>query len=138
MDRVIGNHEISALNMFGEVADSYTKKFAKYNCKIKVTLIWRNFLDDTISSRRLPFINGYACYVYCEIQRRGKTVRFADDEEEVSYFEMAFSLNISSITREFWKLNVTLVNEIEDASIAEITKNLEWYLDILSTSVDRI
>ena len=68
------NHEGIMLETYAKIISSYSPLFEQYNCSLEVGLFWIDFPAAKRSNRRLPFHVGYACYVYCEVQRDGKEV----------------------------------------------------------------
>lgn len=62
------------------------------------------FLKKEHSASRLPFKNGYECYIYCEVQKDGKEVHIESNDGEADYYALSASWIISSIERSFLKL----------------------------------
>ena len=52
---------------------------------------WENFLKKEHSTNRLPFKNGYECYIYCEVQKDGTEVRIGSNDGEVDYYVLSVS-----------------------------------------------
>ena len=85
--KVIINHEDEMLEKFTEIIKSYSSIFVKYNCSFVVGCGWNNFLKNDNSNNRLPFKNGYSCYIYCNVERNGETIRYEDKDGEVDYLK---------------------------------------------------
>lgn len=116
-DDKIVRHEKIMLEKYLKVIDGYRAIFEQHNCSLKVGCRWTNFLKKEYSTHRLPFKNGYECYIYCEVQKDGKEVHIESNDGEVDYYSLSVSWIISSIERRFFKINVLLssaTNDIEN------------------------
>ena len=113
-DDEIVKHEKIMLEKYLDILDSYRAIFEQYNCSLKVGCGWENFLKKEHSANRLPFKNGYECYIYCEVQKDGTEVRIGSNDGEVDYYVLSVSWTVSSIERRFFKLNVSLSSDTDD------------------------
>lgn len=107
-------HEIRMLQKYTDILDRYRRIFEQYNCSLEVGCRWTNFLKKEHSASRLPFKNGYECYIYCEVQRDGKEVHIKSNDGEVDYYALSASWIISLIERRFFKINVSLCSATDD------------------------
>ena len=96
------------------ILDSYRAIFEQYGCSLKVGCGWTNFLKKEYSTHRLPFENGYECYIYCEVQKDDKEIHIESNDGEVDYYALSASWIISSIERRFFKINVSLYSDTDD------------------------
>lgn len=115
-DKII-KHENLMLEKYSNIFDSYRKIFEQYNCSLEVGLRWTNSLKKEYSASRLPFKNGYECYIYCEVQKDGKEVHIESNDGEVDYYPLSASWIISSIERKIFKISVSLcvaADDVED------------------------
>lgn len=113
-DDEIVKHEKIMLEKYLDILDSYRAIFEQYNCSLKVGCGWENFLKKEHSANRLPFKNGYECYIYCEVLKDGKEVRIGSNDGEVDYYALSVSWTISSIERRFFKRIVSLSLDTDD------------------------
>ena len=113
-DDEIVKHEKIMLEKCSNILDSYRAIFKDYNCSLEVGYGWENFLKKEHSTNRLPFKNGYECYIYCEVQKDGTEVRIGSNDGEVDYYVLSVSWTVSSIERRFFKLNVSLSSDTDD------------------------
>lgn len=113
-DDEIVKHEKIMLEKCSNILDSYRAIFKEYNCSLEVGYGWENFLKKEHSTNRLPFKNGYECYIYCEVQKDGTEVRIGSNDGEVDYYVLSVSWTVSSIERRFFKLNVSLSSDTDD------------------------
>lgn len=120
MDAIICEHEDKIWNTYLEVLDSYKVYFTQYDCVLKFNREWINFFTDNGSHHRIQFKNGYGCYISCVVERNGKIV--CTDEEEGS--SMTCSWNISSITRNWFYLDVLICSDTNDL-IRDLNELLE-------------
>lgn len=81
----------------------------------------------------MPFHTGYSCYISCEVQKEGKTVRVKDTEGEVKYYSVEVVWQISSIERgsllkekRFFKPVVELYTDID-----EVEEDMRGLLQLL-------
>ena len=113
-DDEIVRFETIMLKKYLKILDSYREIFGQHNCSLEVGCRWTNFLKNEYSAHRLPFKNGYECYVYCEVQKNGKEVHIESNDGEVDYYALSASWIISSIERKFFKINVVLSSATDD------------------------
>ena len=66
------------------------------------------------SKSRLPFRNGYSCYMCCEVQREGKTVYVKSIDGEVDYYSVEAIWPVSAIERKLLKTEVVFYSNPED------------------------
>lgn len=66
-DEVIIEHEERMLENYLNIIYRYQSEFEQYNCSLKVGCGWINLLKKDHSTCRLPFKNGYECYIYCKV-----------------------------------------------------------------------
>ena len=111
---IIVEHENSMLKEYSRIINNYSDMFAQYGCCLEVGCIWNNCLKKSTSTSRLPFRNGYSCYIYCDVLKAGELVRYNTSDGEVNYYEASTSWNISSIVKSFFNLKVTLFVEMND------------------------
>ena len=97
------NHEGIMLETYAKIISSYSPLFEQYNCSLEVGLFWIDFPAAKRSNRRLPFHVGYACYVYCEVQRDGKEVHINSIDGEADYYSLSAAWMVSSVDRDFLK-----------------------------------
>lgn len=113
-DDEIIKHEEIMLEKYSNILDSYQGIFEQYHCSLKVGCGWTNFFREEHSAHRLPFKNGYQCYIYCEVQKDGKEVHVESNDGEVDYYALSASWIISSISRWFFKIKVSLCSATDD------------------------
>lgn len=113
-DDEIVRHEKIMLEKYLNILDRYRTIFEQYNCSLKVGCGWTNFLKKEYSTHRLPFKNGYECYIYCEVQKDDKEVHIESNDGEVDYYALSASWIISSINRCFFKIIVSLCSATDD------------------------
>ena len=109
------NHEERMLKTYSEIVGSYSSLFKQCDCSLEVGLLWIDSSTGKRSDRRLPFRAGYACYVYCEVQRDGKEVRVKSMDGEADYYSLSATWMVSSIEKSFFRAKVTLYSDAEDA-----------------------
>lgn len=126
-DDDIVRYEKKMLEKYLKILDRYRAIFEQYNCSLKVGCGWTNFLEKEYSLHRLPFKNGYECYIYCEVQKDGKEVHIESNDGEVDYYALSVSWIISSIERRFFKINVSLCSATDD-----IENDMDKLLQLLS------
>ncbi len=117
IDDLIISHENNMLALYIERAKKYMPLFEKSGYSLKVGLMWKCFPEETVVFQRETFKNGYQCYVYCEVQKDGKEVCVECVDGEVDYYSLSASWMISSIFRSFFKLNVELYENTDDADM---------------------
>ncbi len=123
---LIINHENRMLETYSKIISSYSSLLKQYNCSFEVGLFWIDFSTKKSSYCRLPFHNGYECYVFCEGQRDGKEVRIESNDGEVEYYSLSATWIVSSIERNFLKTKVSLYSDTDD--IEEDMRELFWLL----------
>ena len=109
-ERII-NHENMMLEKYSEIISSYAPLFNQYDCSLEVKLSWCEHIGDGKrkgSDSRLPFRNGYNCYVCCDVKRDGKLVRVISNDGEVEYYDLSVAWTVSDVRRYFFKLKVSL------------------------------
>lgn len=112
--QLIVNHEDIMLETYSKIISTYSSLFKQYGCSLEVGLFWIDYSTKKHSNRRLPFHNGYACYVYCEVQRDGKEVQVKCFDGEVDYYSLSATWMVSSIERNFFKSKVSLYSGTDD------------------------
>ena len=123
------NHEGIMLETYAKIISSYSPLFEQYNCSLEVGLFWIDFPAAKRSNRRLPFHVGYACYVYCEVQRDGKEVQVKSVDGEADFYLLSATWAVSSIERSFFKAKVSLYSDTDD-----IEKDIKDLFRLLSNS----
>lgn len=108
------NHEDIMFEKYSKIISSYLSLFDQYDCSLEVRLFWVDFSTKKRSNRRLPFDVGYACYVYCEVQRDGKEVHVKSIDGEADYYSLSATWMVSSIERIFLKAKVSLYSNTDD------------------------
>ena len=123
---VIINHESKMLKIYSEIIDSYKDVFNSYDCTLEVGIRWENSFQNKYSCERLPFENGYQCYIYCEVKMNGKEVHVKSFDGEVDFYSLSSSWVISSIDRHFCRLQASLCSTVDDVgnNIFELYKLL--------------
>lgn len=109
------NHENIMLKTYSKISSSYSPLFKQYDCSLKVNLFWIDFSTEKHSIRRLPFHIGYTCYVCCEVRREGKEIQIKSVDGEADYYSLSATWMVSSIERAFFKTEVTLYSDTDDA-----------------------
>ena len=107
-DNEIVRHEKTMLEKYLNIIKKFNPIFEQYDYSLKVGCRWTNFLKKDYSAHRLPFKNGYECYIYCEVQKDGKEVHIDSNDGEVDYYALSVSWIISSIERRCFKIYVSL------------------------------
>ncbi len=100
--------------MWEVLVSKYSSLFKKYNCFLNVSLFWNDFFTGYSSKSRLPFRNGYSCYMCCEVQREGKTVYVKSIDGEVDYYSVEAIWPVSAIERKLLKTEVVFYSNPED------------------------
>ena len=93
---------------YSRIIEKYTSWFRRYDCSLKVGLLWKNSLEKSYSSYRIPFSNGYSCYVSCEVLREGKEVQIRSYDGEADYYILSNAWLISTLERSIFSLKVLL------------------------------
>ncbi len=130
--KLIINHENTMFKTYTEIIGKYSALFKQYECDLKISISWSDFKVKS-SDCRLPFHTGYSCYISCEVQKEGKTVRVKDTEGEVEYYSVEVVWQISSIERgsllkekRFFKPVVELYTDID-----EVEEDMRGLLQLL-------
>ncbi|HIZ11749.1 MAG TPA: hypothetical protein IAA41_06605 [Candidatus Eubacterium faecavium] len=113
-DNTIIAHEEKMLKKYSEIIDGYRNVFCESDCSLEVGCRWINCIENKYSAVRLPFTNGYQCYIYCEVQRNGKEVHVKSFDGEVDFYPLSSSWIVSLINMHFCKLNVSLCSITDD------------------------
>lgn len=113
-DQLIIKHEDIMLETFSKIINSYSPLFQQYNCSLDVGRVWNNFSNKERSNCRLPFQNGYSCYIYCEVQKDGEEVHVKCTDGEVDYYSLSSTWIVSSIDRKFFRTYVALYLGTDD------------------------
>ncbi len=113
-DNEIVRHEKTMLEKYLNIIKKFNPIFEQYDYSLKVGCRWTNFLKKDYSAHRLPFKNGYECYIYCEVQKDGKEVHIDSNDGEVDYYALSVSWIISSIERRCFKIYVSLCSATDD------------------------
>lgn len=116
-EKLLVSQEDQIFKRYCEEISAYCDAFKKYGCTLNIGRVWINTLKNEKSNIRLPFKNGYSCYVYCDVEVNNKVVCCNSDDGEVDYYEATASWCISSISRCFFQSNVFLWNEINDIDV---------------------
>lgn len=114
IDDQIISHENHMLELYIEAIKEYIPRFEEKGYSLKVGLMWNCFPSDTVIFQRCSFQNGYQCYVYCVVQKDGNEVRIGSIDGEADYYPLSTEWMISSICRNFRKLNVMLYESADD------------------------
>ena len=115
MAQHIVKHEETMLKTYFKMIGSYSPLYEPYDCSLEVCLFWIDFSIEKRSKHRLPFHIGYTCYVCCEVQRDGKEVRVKSIDGEADFYSLSATWMVSSIERNFFKTEVTLYSDTDDA-----------------------
>ena len=121
----IVQHEGDMLEKYQRKINKYSKRFSLYGCSLCVGLVWINLKTNERSYLRLPFQDGYSCYVYCDIEKNGKLLRHYETNGEADYYELSCIWNVSSISNLFFRRHVSLFTiacDIDD----ELETNLNY------------
>ena len=127
IDSQIASHEKQMLALYLEKIKKYRPLFDENGYSLKVGLMWKYFPKETVILQRGRFQNGYQCYVYCVVQKNGKEVCIGSIDGETDYYPLSTAWMISSIFRKFFKLNVELYVNVDDAD-----KDLNGFLTQLA------
>lgn len=119
----IVEHEDKMFEKYSQIVSKYSVMFAKYNCSLNIERSWINLLENINSKNRLPFKNGYSCYIYCNVEKNGEVVRYENGDGEVDFYEVSTLWCVSSISRFFFRLKVMLWTETNEVE-KEITRLL--------------
>lgn len=127
-DPLIQNHEDKMLETYSKMINSYSSLFQQYDCFLEVGLFWNNFSKKKRSDHRLPFQNGYSCYIYCVVWKDGKEVHVKSMDGEADYYPLSVSWIVSSIDRRLFKTYVSLYSDTDD-----IENDMKEMLRLLSS-----
>lgn len=114
IDDVIISHEKNVLALYLERLEDYRPLFEEHGYSLKVNLCWLYFPKPAVMLQRGNFKNGYSCYVTCAVQKYGKDVDVPSTDGEVDYYTLSAAWGVSSICRNFFKLTVSLWDDIDD------------------------
>ena len=117
IDNLIISHENNMLALYIKKVKRYMPLFEKSGYSLKVGLMWKYFPKETVILQRETFKNGYQCYVYCEVQKDGEEVCVDCVDGEADYYSLSTAWMISSIFRKFFKLDVELYENTDDADV---------------------
>lgn len=119
--------ETDMLNKYIGIIRPYEIHFRKIGYELKVELGWANSRQKIWSSNRIPFMNGYKCYVYCLVEKDGEIVRVESNDGEADYYPLIAEWMISSIYRNAFKLKASICTALDDveADVAELLLKLE-------------
>ena len=106
--------ETRIFDTYFKIISKYSSLFKKYNCFLNVSLFWNDFFTGYSSKSRLPFRNGYSCYMCCEVQREGQTVYVKSIDGEVDYYSVEAIWPVSAIERKLLKTEVVFYSNPED------------------------
>lgn len=115
IDNQITSHENHMFAVYLDKIKEYMPFFEENGYSLKADLMWKYFPRNTVILQRGRFQNGYQCYVYCVVQKDGKEVCIGSIDGEADYYPLSAAWMISSIFRKFFKLNVELYANIDDA-----------------------
>lgn len=114
LDEQIISHEDHMLALYLEKIKGYEPLFEENGVSLKAGLMWSYFPNDNAGFQRTPFRNGYRCYVYCAVLKDGTEVHVDSADGEADYYPLSAQWMISSVFRSFFKLHVTLYEDMED------------------------
>lgn len=115
LDRIIANSS--------QIRDEIEKK----GFNLVIELGWTNWIKHRWSKTRMPFQNGYMCYIYYSIQKNGQFVALRSDDGEAEHYLLLSSTNISSISRRLFRLEVGICSD--EVEIQQRIEELKLQLD---------
>ncbi|NLE06125.1 MAG: hypothetical protein GX638_15165, partial [Crenarchaeota archaeon] len=138
-------HENTTFKKYSRICEKHESDFKELGCILKLEQIWSNsrkkiklekwgisFYEESFSKTRIPFGKGYSCYLQCEVERNGKTVRYDNHNGEVDYYELSMSWIISSLTHRRFITECTLYQDTN-----AFAEELDHFIKTLkSTDVD--
>ena len=113
-EKAICEFETKMFAKYKEVIVPYSTLFEKAGCELKLEMGWCNTIRKVWSVNRISLRNGYACYIYCLIEKGGEEVRIKCHDGEADYYPMGKEWMISSVNRRFGKLKITLCEDLDD------------------------
>lgn len=113
-EKEICDFETKMFAKYKEVIASYSPLFDAAGCELKLVLGWCNYIRKTWSANRIPLQNGYECYIHCLVERGGREVHIKSNDGEADYYSIETAWMISSVSRRFHKLKVSLYKDISD------------------------
>ena len=106
--------ESRMLAEYSQTAESMLPLFEIKGYTLRLDMGWHNAIEGVWSASRIAMKNGYACYVYCHVEKNGKPVLVSANDGEADYYMLQAEWNISSITRQGFHQAVTLCNDMDD------------------------
>ena len=116
IDDQIISHENHMLSVYTQQIKKYIPVFEEIGCSLKVGLMWKSLSRNTTTFHRESFQNGYQCYIYCVVQKDDKDVNIPSTDGEADYYSLSTAWMVSSIYREFYRLNVSLCVSMDDVA----------------------
>ena len=125
----IYEHENKLTDAYLSIINNYQDKFKKYRSKIVPERYWYNLQNNTVSSERIPFSNGYTCAFSCSIERDGKMV--CVDEVEGNMLTVSWTISYVSKERSINPLKksqlvISIFDDVEEAIL-----DLDGFLRLL-------
>lgn len=114
IDAQIISHENHLLAEYTREIKKHMPAFEEIGYNLKLGLMWKSLSRNTTTFQRESFQNGYQCYVYCTVQKDDADVNIPSTDGEVDYYSLSTAWMISSIYREFYRLNVSLYVSMDD------------------------
>ena len=111
---IIIYHENKILEEYSRIIKKYSNMFEQYDCSLEVRCFWHNCIQKKKSASRLPFQNGYSCYIYCDVFKSGDILCYKTNDGEADYYEASAFWTVSSISKSFFNLKVTLYTMLDD------------------------
>ena len=105
------------LMKYKEIISAYTPLFDAVGCELRVELGWHNSIRKTWSKDRIPLRNGYACYIYCIVEKGGEEIHIKTNDGEADYYLVEAEWMVSSVNRRFHRLKVSLYNDLDDIDL---------------------
>ena len=116
IDDQIISHENHMLSVYTQQIKKYMPVFEEIGYSLKVGLVWKSLSRNITTFQRQSFQNGYQCYVYCAVQKDDKDVNIPSTDGEADYYSLSTAWMVSSIYREFYRLNVSLCVSMDDVA----------------------
>lgn len=105
----IRSFEAQAFSACRDIVNRYIPFFAQYGCTLKLGQEWENSIRKVWSLDRLPFKNGYACKIYCEVQKSEVPLTVKSNDGEADFYYVSSCWVISTIFRRGFRLKVDLI-----------------------------
>ena len=120
-DKAIIAHEESMLDLYSKHIHPLEPFFRSCGCTVKTGLMWKTFPSDAKSLRRVPFRNGYECYVFCFIEKDGGEVRIRSSDGEADDYPLSAAWMVTSLHRRWWDLKAQMFTDTDvvDADMEE-------------------